>query len=54
MKTVLAPITPEHASEGAKGTPTDLANESHAVAVASVYADAPAVGRMGEGAGITL
>lgn len=31
-------------TELAKGTPTDWANESHAVAIASVYKDVPADG----------
>jgi len=39
-----AAITPEQATEWAKGTPTDWANESHDVAVKSVYADVPADG----------
>jgi hypothetical protein len=39
-----AAITPEKAAEWAKGTPTDWANESHDVAVASVYKDVPADG----------
>ncbi|MDB5293187.1 MAG: endonuclease [Phycisphaerales bacterium] len=37
-------ITAEEAAKWAKGTPTDWANESHAVAVDSVYAGVPADG----------
>lgn len=39
-----AQISPESAAEWAKGTPTDWANESHAVAVKSVYAGVPVDG----------
>ena len=39
-----AAITPEQAEEWAKGTPVDWANQSHDVAVASVYKDVPADG----------
>jgi hypothetical protein len=39
-----AAITPEQAAEWAKGTPIDWANESHDVAVTSVYKDVPVDG----------